>query len=470
MLSQLSLRIRIFLFFALLGVGGAGLITAALFAGYRKAMTGEMVSGFVMAGVIGGFGILGLTAAIWLLFDENVAKPIERLAAGLRARAHAGADGGVKADTAKYLGDLAPAAEAMSRQLTDTALHTASAIASETSRLAAERDRLTALLTEIPVATVLVSPRHQIVLYDGQAAAVLAQIHTPRLNASIFDYLEKNAIEAAFAQVSKKGLEVAFAANGTEGEQTYSLRMKPLERGSGYILIIEGAEAHLDPHAERPLIYDFDLLEQNEGTTADTTRLSDLTYVVFDTETTGLLPHKDEIVQIGAVRVVRGKIVPGEQIDTLVNPQMKIPPASTKVHRITDSMVSKAPIIDKVAKDFHRFARDAVIVAHNAPFDMAFMHRHGKRLGLEWTHPVLDTVLVSAVLFGASQTHTLDALCERLGVTIPEALRHTAMGDAFATAEVLCKMLPMLEARGITTFGDMLQQTRKHGRLLEDLN
>ena len=115
---------------------------------------------------------------------------------------------------------------------------------------------------------------------------------------------------------------------------------------------------------------------------------------------------------------------------------------------------------------FHRSARDAVIVAHNAPFDMAFMHGHGKRLGLEWKHPVL----VSAVLFGASQTHTLDALCDRLGVTIPEALRHTAMGDAVATAEVLCLMLPMLEARGIKTFGNMLDETRKHGRLLEDLN
>lgn len=470
MLTQLSLRIRIFLFFVLMGLGGVVLVFAALFMGYRKAAGGDVSSGFILAGTIAGFGLIGLTAGVWLLFDENVAKPIERLAAGLRARAHAGASGGVDAQTAKYLGDLAPAAEAMSRQLTDSTMHTASAIAAETARLTAERDRLTALLTEIPVATVVVNPRHQIVLYDGQAAGVLAQIHTPRLNAAIFDYFEKPAIDAAWAQMSKKGKEVSFVANGTEGEQTYSLRMKPLEQGSGYLLIIDGAESHIDPDAARPLIYDFDLLEQNSGTSADDTRLSDLTYVVFDTETTGLLPHKDEIVQIGAVRVVRGKIVPGEKIDTLVNPGMPIPPASTKVHGINDAMVAKAPSADQAVPGFHRFARDAVIVAHNAPFDMAFMHRHGKRLGLDWPHPVLDTVLVSAVLFGASQTHTLDALCDRLGITIPEALRHTAMGDAVATAEVLCKLLPMLEARGIVTFGDMLKETRKHGRLLEDLN
>ncbi len=78
-----------------------------------------------------------------------------------------------------------------------------------------------------------------------------------------------------------------------------------------------------------------------------------------------------------------------------------------------------------------------MIVAHNAPFDMAFLRRHAPRMGVTWDHPILDTVLVSAVVFGASETHTLDALCDRLGVTIPEALRHTALGDARATAEVL---------------------------------
>ena len=469
-MTHLSLRIRIFLFFVLIGLGGAALFFVALYVGYLKASAGDVTSGFVQAATIGGFGLVGMTAGIWFLFDENVAKPIERLAAGLRARAHAGANGGVDAETAKYLGDLAPAAQAMSQQLSASTMHTASAIAAETERLTAERDRLTALLTEIPVATVLVNPHHQIVLYDGQAAGVLAQIHTPRLNAPIFDYFDQGAVEAAWKQVGKTGREVSFIADGAENEQTYSLRMKPLEQGSGYVLIIDGAEAHIDPDAARPLIYDFDLLVQKAGTAADETPLRELTYAVFDTETTGLLPHKDEIVQIGAVRVVRGKIVSGENIDMLVNPGMPIPPASTKVHGISDAMVRGAPSPDKAVPSFHKFAKGSVIVAHNAPFDMAFMHRHGKRLGLEWKHPVLDTVLVSAVLFGASQTHTLDALCERLGIVIPDHLRHTAMGDAYATAEVLCKMLPMLEARGIVTFGDMLKETRKHGRLLEDLN
>ncbi|MCB1328399.1 MAG: 3'-5' exonuclease, partial [Maritimibacter sp.] len=155
---------------------------------------------------------------------------------------------------------------------------------------------------------------------------------------------------------------------------------------------------------------------------------------VFDTETTGLVPHKDDIVQIGAVRVVNGRIVPGESLDQLVNPGRKIPPASTKVHGVTDAMVADAPSMKIAGRLLHQFARGAVIVAHNAPFDMAFLRRHGERDGLAWEHPVLDTVLLSAVLFGASETHTLDALCARLDVTIPEAMRHTALGDAQATA------------------------------------
>ena len=100
-------------------------------------------------------------------------------------------------------------------------------------------------------------------------------------------------------------------------------------------------------------------------------------------------------------------------------------------------------------------------------------------------HPLVDTVALcdrepervaqfaerpsfAAKLGGVYET--LDALCERLGVVIPPALRHTALGDARATAEVLVRMLPMLKARGFETFGDVIAETRKHGRLLEDLN
>ncbi|CUH62442.1 DNA polymerase III PolC-type [Thalassovita gelatinovora] len=470
MFLHLGLRLRIFLFFALVALGGIAAIFAGLYVGYLKALSGDLLSAFVQAGTIAAFGILGLAAGVWLLFDEHVAKPIERLSARLRVGAHAGVSGGIDDGAARYLGDLGPAAEAVTRQLSENALDSAGEIALKTEQLRQEMNRLTALLSDIPVAMVLINARHQIVLYDSQSAAVLGQVHTPRLNASIFDYFKRAAIETAWAKLIKTGQEVAFTANGAEGEQDFELRMKPLDQGSGYMLIIDEAHATIEPEAARPLIYDFDLLQLAEGSSADETRLSDLTFVVFDSETTGLLPHKDEIVQLGALRVVRGKIVQGEALDMLVNPMMPIPPGSTRVHGITDAMVVDAAPIDRAVNAFHKFAHDAVIVAHNAPFDMAFMHRHGNRLGLSWDHPVLDTVLASAVLFGASESHTLDALCDRLGVEIPVSQRHSAMGDARATALVLCRMLPMLEARGIATFGNLLAEMRKHGRMLKDLN
>ena len=153
-------------------------------------------------------------------------------------------------------------------------------------------------------------------------------------------------------------------------------------------------------------------------------------WVIVDTETTGLLPHHDEIVQIGAVRVLNGRIVPGERFETLVDPGRPIPEGATRVHGISDRMVDSAPDIHTASRAFHRFASGAVIVAHNAPFDMAFLRRHAVGSGVTWDHPILDTVLLSAVLFGTSEQHTLDALAARLGVPVPEKRRHTAMGDA----------------------------------------
>ncbi|WP_171239410.1 3'-5' exonuclease [Ruegeria sp. HKCCA5491] len=470
MLIRLSLRLRIFLFFCLLAVGGLAVSSTALWVSYQRIADPELINAFVFAEILMAFGFVALIVAVWLLFDDNVAKPIERLSAELRARAHAGVSTDMDVQAARYLGDLAPAAAGLAGQLSEKTMGVAEAVAAETAHLAAEKQRLTALLTEIPVAMVLASPTHKIVLYDGQAAQVLAQIAHPRLNSSLFEYLKPRPLEDAYAALAKTGREVICDLTSIDGTQTFSARMKPLGDAPGYMLILEDSAANISPEAARPLVYDFDLLNSDTDTEFDSKALRDLCFVVFDTETTGLLPHKDEIVQIGAVRVVNGRIVAGENLDILVNPGIPIPPASTKVHKINDRMVQDSPDITEAGRVFHKFARDAVIVAHNAPFDMAFLRRHAKRMDVDWNHPILDTVLLSAVLFGASDKHTLDALCDRLDITIPVELRHTALGDAVATAEALVKMLPMLQARGMNTFGAVIEATRQHGRLLEDLN
>lgn len=466
MISRLGLRVRIFLLFALLAGAIIAAVVGGLLLGYRYAAVPEAGSGFVAAAVVATFAILGLTACVWLLFDENVAKPIQRLAAQLRARTHA--DAGHSAELeAPYLGDLGPAARAVAERLGGGE---AGAIDQTTARLQAEHEWLTALLSEIPIAVVLVSTNERIVLYDAQAGELLARVAPPRLGAPISDYIDREGLAAARAEAAATGDEAAFEAVGATGEPGLRVRLRPLSRGLGEILLLEQTVAGPSPTSARPLVFDFELLErQNEGPLTDRP-LTDIDFVVLDTETTGLEPERDELVQIGAVRMVNGRPVAGEAMETLVNPGRSIPPQSSRVHGITDEQVADAPGVAEAVARLHDFARDAVLVAHNAPFDLAFLKRREAEIGARFDHPVLDTVLLSAVLFGPHEAHNLDALCTRLGIDVPVERRHTAPGDAEATAAALCAMIPMLQGRGFTTLREVLQQTRRHGRLLQDLN
>jgi len=256
--------------------------------------------------------------------------------------------------------------------------------------------------------------------------------------------------------------------------QTHGTEAWPESAGgdNAVVMPVRGARRAVrrPPPLTRKVVYDFDLLSKARNAAVADTRLEDLTFVVFDTETTGLTPSADSIVQIAAVRLVNGRRVENEVFDTLVDPKRPIPPASTEVHGITDSMVVGAPDIVEVGRRFHKFAEGAVLIAHNAPFDMEFLRRHEAAMGKAFDHPILDTVLLSAVVFGQLEQHSLDALTARLGITIPEEARHTAIGDTVATADAFLRLVPMLRARGLETFGQVLTEVRKHGRLLKDLN
>ncbi|MFV0410195.1 MAG: exonuclease domain-containing protein [Paracoccus sp. (in: a-proteobacteria)] len=216
----------------------------------------------------------------------------------------------------------------------------------------------------------------------------------------------------------------------------------------------------------RPAVtYDFALAAREAP---DARPLSALTCVVFDTETTGLA-LSDRIVQIAGLRIAGGRLT-GEQFDTLVNPGRKIPPGSTAIHGISDDMIAHAPDMTTALRGFHHFAEGAVLIAHNAPFDMGLLRAAESETGQHFPNRVMDTVLLSAMIWGQGAVHSLDAICDRLEITIPEGLRHTAMGDAEATAQAFLRMLPALEAKGITRFEHVLSQAQKYRRLLSDAN
>jgi len=207
----------------------------------------------------------------------------------------------------------------------------------------------------------------------------------------------------------------------------------------------------------RPEYYDFDLF-QRAGTQRefDDQPLSELTYTVFDTETTGLEPSAgDEIISLGAVRIVNGRLLKHEVFEQLVNPQRPLKRESSRIHGIDASLLASQPILSEVLPDFHRFCEDTVLVAHNAAFDMRFLELKEATTGIRFDQPVLDTLLLSAVVHPSLQDHRLEAIAERLGVRVIG--RHTALGDALLTGEILLKLIPLLAQSGI----DTLKQARE---------
>ncbi len=210
----------------------------------------------------------------------------------------------------------------------------------------------------------------------------------------------------------------------------------------------------------RPEYYDFDLFKFEDKSIDLDRKLSELTYTVFDTETTGLEPSKgDEIIQIGAARIVNNRLLRQEVFDQIIDPEMPLKPESIPIHGITEDMVRGKPNIDIVLPAFHEFCEDTVLIAHNAAFDMRFLQLKEDRTGIRFSQPVLDTLLLSAVIHPNQESHKLDVILERLGIHIDT--RHNALEDALATGEVFLKMLPMLEEMGIVTIRQALEAAEK---------
>jgi len=210
----------------------------------------------------------------------------------------------------------------------------------------------------------------------------------------------------------------------------------------------------------RPEYYDFDLFKFEDKSIDLDRKLSELTYTVFDTETTGLEPSNgDEIIQIGAVRIVNNRLLKQEIFNQIVDPECPLKPESIPIHGITEDMVRGQPNIDIVLPGFHAFCEETVLIAHNAAFDMRFLQLKEERTGIRFTQPVLDTLLLSAVVSPNQESHKLDALLERLGISINT--RHNALDDALATGEVFLKLLPLLEEQGIVTVRQALEASEK---------
>ncbi len=179
-------------------------------------------------------------------------------------------------------------------------------------------------------------------------------------------------------------------------------------------------------------------------------------YVVFDLETTGFSPEANRIIEIGAVKVEKGKIT--DRFSTFVNPQVPIPFKIEELTHINDNMVLDAPVIEKILPEFMEFCQGCAMVAHNAAFDMSFIEENCRRLNLPCDKTVVDTVAMARVLLPKLNRFKLDTVAKALGVSLEN--HHRAVDDAACTAEIFIRFLEMLQGKEV----DTLQKLNELGK------
>lgn len=201
----------------------------------------------------------------------------------------------------------------------------------------------------------------------------------------------------------------------------------------------------------RPVYYDFELFLQSPADPEIGQQpLRKLMFTVFDLETTGLNPSTgDEIISFGAIRILNGRVLAHDTFEALVKPSRPVGEESTRIHGITNAMLEGKPSVAEVLPSFHAFCEGSVLIGHNVAFDLRFLKLLEKSSGLQFNHPVLDTLLLSSVLFPNAASHDLGGLAGKYGVAIRG--RHTALGDAQATAEIFARFIPLLEEKGHNT-------------------
>ena len=227
--------------------------------------------------------------------------------------------------------------------------------------------------------------------------------------------------------------------------------------------IIYGVEAYLLDDLRKPV-------ENPQGQSLDST------YVVFDLETTGFSPVENKIIEIGAVKVENGEIT--EKFSTFVNPEVPIPFRIEELTSISDNMVLDAPTIEKILPEFLKFCEGAVMVAHNASFDMSFIEENCRRQGLAREFTSVDTVELARFLLPHLHNAKLDTVAKALNVSLEN--HHRAVDDAGCTAEIFVKFLDMLKGQGTEDLNgvnrlckpsvDQIKRLRSHHAIILALN
>ncbi len=438
-------------------------------------------------------GLITLVGGVWWIMHRGVREledAAQRLAsAGVVAATanHGHRAGG--ADTPSFRGfrDAAAAIDTLAERVERAERDVAERIQLEHAELMAERDRLAAVLADLDLSVIVCTPDGLTMLFNDAARSLLSEHGYLGVGRSLFAIAHRDDLADPFQQ-ALRGQHVEADIRCGEGTCTFrigpvtaesgevtglvlvgppapdsALRHEPLADTSGPLAVGPSPAGVSEPpvvarQSARPVSYDFRLLRSGlaEGDAQDT-ELTECAFTVLDTETTGLQPEGgDAVVAIGAVRVHSGRLREDDVLDQLVDPGRRIPATATAVHGITDEMVRGRPRLPEVLRMLERFAADSVLVGHDIGFDLAFLGPVADAERVPLPAQVLDVMLLSAVLHPVEdETHSLDTIAARLGV--PVLGRHTALGDALVTGEILTRLLPALAAIGITTLGEAIE-------------
>ncbi len=193
-------------------------------------------------------------------------------------------------------------------------------------------------------------------------------------------------------------------------------------------------------------------------------KLSD-TYVVFDIETTGFSSSKNRIIEIGAVKIQDGAVI--DRYSTFVNPDVPIPFEIEKLTGINDNMVLSYPGIREILPQFLEFCSDAVLVAHNASFDVSFIAYNASQLGLEFDPTVIDTVALARLLLPNLNRYKLDTVAKALNISLEN--HHRAVDDAGCTALIFAAFVKMIRDRGVETLDELNQLNTMSASIIKKL-
>jgi len=176
--------------------------------------------------------------------------------------------------------------------------------------------------------------------------------------------------------------------------------------------------------------------------------------IAFDSETTGLDTNQARMIQLGAVRIRHGVVDESQTFESMINPGVPIPPESQAIHGISDADVATAAEFGEVVRKFDEWRQDSVLVGYASGFDLAMLKREMELAGLKWVAPhCLDVRFLVNLLGPNLPDFSLDTIAGWVGVEIHH--RHSALGDAIATAAIFVKLIPKLRERGIRTLAEV---------------